>query len=717
MPVDLFAQSGTQPDDNTPAPGGQDLLSGGPRDLFQDANLQPEADGPPAPAPKPEGFVDNVAEDMRQRGSRLADIQAATKSGQQGPLSGIWQGVTNEFGAANDVVGQGIKSLASTAFHALPDSTQQSAENALDSIAASPEGKTVKNMAQDYQNNLNTFNQQNPEMGRNLQGVREVGAFAMPGGTGDVLKGAYEAAPAVAQVGLGLTKAVPAVAGKAIQGAGEIARDALGMEPKEVVPTADEMRATSQQTYADAHAKGANFTPDFTNNIINTAKNVLPKSAFGKIANADSISSKFADELSQFKGQSMTLEDAEALDQNLSDHIESTYDPKRGGYTAEGRQLIKLQGSLRDMVENADPKHVGGGTDGLAAYRTAVKQWAASRRMSDVENIINQAQYADQPGKAIMSGFAKILKNPAKLKGYTDDEIALMQKAAKGGIGQDTLRILGSRLLPIAAIGSGGGLGADAVAQASSIAARGASQALQVKKANDVAREIAKRMKPIAPVQQAPVVPKPLALPAPYKAPPTYGSPSPSWYYKAPVPNAITPAPAQPGLLPSPGTQYMAPNIPVRSPTVYGQPNADWLNETQRPYSPAAPARTGLLSAPTPDTMVNPRGVARPMTDTERLASDAARERASNLGLTPDVRAAQKSSQVTNAYDALQKGRDAMKEQHYAYMLKQNQMSVKDMMKYSKERAQNVADILGNSPETSNLGKALEDAIKKKYKD
>jgi len=439
------------------------------RPSLDDIFMQPTTPAAqPVPQPeiqKPTGF--NA--DMQQRGADLANIVQNPDNQAMG--SRILQALGGAAGTAGDAGAAALGTLAKGAYNIMPEAGQQRIDSDIQRFS-----QAVAPAMQQYQQNQDAYNQANPEAGRNFQAVRELGNI-LPLGYAPVRK----AAAAATEEGVNAL-------GSAAKGIGQLAAK------KSPIPTADEIRAISAQSYRTAENLGGNLKPEFTNKLIDQAQAVIPKDPFGKIGRGTTISDKFAEELTQFRDKPMTLSNAEALDKNLTDKIANTFDVTKGGYNAEGRELIELQSKFRDMIENPDNSLIDGGREGFDSYRKATKEWAASRRMDDVENIFLRAEMTDNPATSIKTGFRTLAMNPKRMRGYTPAEAKLIQQAAKSGITADLFRTAGSRLFPIIAGATGGGLGGTAAAAAGSAASRGIAASMQAKRGQRVAREISKRV-------------------------------------------------------------------------------------------------------------------------------------------------------------------------------------------------------------------------------
>lgn len=282
------------------------------------------------------------------------------------------------------------------------------------------------------------------------------------------------------------------------------------------IPSSEEMRAGASAIYKDAAQRGGLLPPETTNKILDIFKGEEPKTATEAIAAKSDPVKQFYEEYKSVTDKPLTLDDVQTLDEALGDKIDSEY--TLGRISKAGLKLQKAQNSFRDMIDNLQENSISGGKEGFNALKDARKAWSASRKMSDVERIINRAQGMDQPANAIRSGMNSLLNNPSRLKGFTKEEISAIRQASKTGVVGGLLRIFGSRLVPIgtgvAGFVGGAGLGgipATIATAALSKLARTGALSLQEKRTNALKKTIAnpytqiqsKRSKLVAPEVKA----------------------------------------------------------------------------------------------------------------------------------------------------------------------------------------------------------------------
>lgn len=306
-------------------------------------------------------------------------------------------------------------------------------------------------------------------------GAATAGAFGAGTADGDLAergKEALKAAP-IGAVGGAIAPAVTSFFGR-----------------KQVVPNSEELRKQASRLFETARQKGGVLTSKFTDDFLDEVNKLKPQTEIGRLVGGEDEFSKVVDNLSNIRGEKITLEAAQELDEVIGDAIDSFVTPQ-GKVTKQGKKLIDVQSTLRNMIDDAGEELIEGGKEGFETLKEAKKVWATSRKLADVERIIQRAELMDNPAQGIKSGFRTLLNNPKRLRGFSKAEQEAIKNAAESGVVTDLLRTAGSRLVPIIAGTTSGGLGTTATATAASLASRGAATRVQLGKAKTLADLIA----------------------------------------------------------------------------------------------------------------------------------------------------------------------------------------------------------------------------------
>lgn len=281
-----------------------------------------------------------------------------------------------------------------------------------------------------------------------------------------------------------------ATVGALIGGAIPAAGAAVGKLRGTPAASSEEIRNLSRQAYQSAAQKGGVLTPIVTDRFVADVNKLNPQTAAGKMLSGESPFTKLTEKITQLKGQHLTLDAAQEIDEFLGDTVDEFTDSLTGKVTKQGKKILDIQDAFRRNIESASAAEVQGGKAGFESLKEARSLWSKSAKLRDIEKIITRADMMDNPATGIKTGF-RTLYNSGRINGYSDAEKKLIKKAAETGIISDTLRTFGSRLIPAITAASGGGLGGTVASQAASMASRNAASRLQVGRAAKVASKIA----------------------------------------------------------------------------------------------------------------------------------------------------------------------------------------------------------------------------------
>lgn len=250
------------------------------------------------------------------------------------------------------------------------------------------------------------------------------------------------------------------------------------------------LRREATRAYKLAEEKGGALSGKFLDDYIERIKGLGAKTKLGEAIAGPNLADDLIERIAPFKGQKLTLEAAkdadEAFTQLINKHVDVT-----GRLTSEGHKLYEMQTVFRSKLEHAGAKYIEGSDEGFAAWKAGKTLWAQSRRMEDVENIIARANMTDNPASALRSGFRSLATNKKRLRGFSEAEKNAIKKAASTGLPTDILKVLGSRLNPIAFMATGGA-DAGALSYVTSALSREGATQLQMRRAANVIAVISK---------------------------------------------------------------------------------------------------------------------------------------------------------------------------------------------------------------------------------
>lgn len=271
----------------------------------------------------------------------------------------------------------------------------------------------------------------------------------------------------------------------------------------EIPISADDIKIAATNAYKTAETQGGVFNKQFSKKLVGVFDDSKPKPIAGEVLTSqDKILFNTLDEYTPLKGKSLTLEDIQRIDETLGDKIDSLLD--NGRVTKPAKKIMDAQQKLRDLVDSVQAKDLVGGKAGVDALKDARPLWSAQAKMRDLEKIVTRAELMDNPATGIKTGFRNLYLNDKKMRGYPDEIKTLIKKAAETGVVGDLLGIAGSRLNPIIG-GAVGGVKGSIVANATSMAARGAKSKLQIDKAQKVSDAVANQVRPLVDKYKSPL--------------------------------------------------------------------------------------------------------------------------------------------------------------------------------------------------------------------
>ena len=221
----------------------------------------------------------------------------------------------------------------------------------------------------------------------------------------------------------------------------------------EAPKTAAEAKSIASAYYNKAEQDGGTLTPAFANKFIDAAKRLAPQSDAGMAVSGETPITALSARLEALRDKPISLQAAQEIDESLGGLIDKEFGVK--GLSKDGKALLDLQSDFRDMIRNAGPDDVSGGTSGFDSLVQGRKAWSQAMKMDDLERIQQRAEGTDNPATGIKSGIRTLLNNRSRVRGYSDDEIAALKQAQERGVLGSAMHVFGSRLIPqAAAVGS-----------------------------------------------------------------------------------------------------------------------------------------------------------------------------------------------------------------------------------------------------------------------
>lgn len=226
---------------------------------------------------------------------------------------------------------------------------------------------------------------------------------------------------------------------------------------------------------------------------------------------------------------------------------------------SDARNAGKIVDALDDYVDNLkDSDLVSGNVKDAAALKEARALYTRKRKADDIERLIKRAEYSPSGFEnGLRIEFRSLAKNDRRFNRYNTEEKAAINKVAKGGAVENTLRLLGKAaptgivsggLSSGAGFAFGGPVGALAV-PAVGIAGRLGAKALTARNATRAAETMRR-----GPYQEPP----PLQMPQPMQA---AGELMPREPLALPAPNIISGQRSAPGSMYAREQMGMTPDV------------------------------------------------------------------------------------------------------------------------------------------------------------
>lgn len=420
---------------------------------------------------KKKSFAQDVGSSFKKRQDMVTTIRDAYTSGEQSlpetALQMVGKGVA---GLVNDVAGS---TLAYGASAVTPDFIEEPIKQGIGNAVSYISDSAAGDVLRDYAGSYGDFEKNNPRLSRNIDSVVNIGSIA---------------APFVPVKGTSVAGSVVDAAGDTIEAGAKQATRAVqaGAErlavPRQVMPNSEQLAAIGSKVFNVTRASGETFAPaSVANKFVLAIDNAKPKK-IGGVVETD-LSQSLESGLGKYRdifNKPLGIDEVDIIDKDIGNLKDQAYSAGKNQLASE---YASIQNALRQSVADSPAGQA------LAQGRDMFRR---KYQMEDVERIFRNAEGRPNEAAIIQTGYRN-LANQARKKGsgYTKEQIALMDKAAKGGFSIDALKLLSSKLIPVVAGASGNVAGAG-VAYMGNLAAGAGATALQTAKANKLAKSITK---------------------------------------------------------------------------------------------------------------------------------------------------------------------------------------------------------------------------------
>lgn len=413
----------------------------------------------------PEGFVvTSVQEDpnlLQRLGGipmqQYRDVRSSIDRSGRGEITDVEtalkaaSSISVPFEMAGELLGSGAGYVGRGLQEAFPETTGRIVE----SVKQDPVFKAVERGAESIGEGLASFQEKYPRLYESI---------------GDITRTALSG-PAAKISSTGIPgQAVSAVGRGAVAGAtspfivaGSIKKRLL---PEKVIKrmSADELRDKAGEAFDLADEMGANLNPKFIKKFVKSAKSLGTQERAAKIVMGEDEFEKALTRIQalakdpQVSRRGLSFRAVKEIDEGWGKKAAEHLDQK-GRYTATGRQYLALQDALRDTVRSATAADALN-TKGFRVLELARDLWKRSIHLSDIETILDNAQFSQRPDRALQSGFAALAKNKKRMNMYSPKQQMAIRSAARTGNLNDIYETFGSRLLPYIGGAASGPVGA-----------------------------------------------------------------------------------------------------------------------------------------------------------------------------------------------------------------------------------------------------------------
>ena len=198
----------------------------------------------------------------------------------------------------------------------------------------------------------------------------------------------------------------------------------LGGTPK--VPSTQQLRQKATDSYTAAKDAGVVFSPGATQRLTADIGQSLDDAGFSPRTDRRALA-----EIGELTNSPLPLsfQDLDRFRSKISKRYGASGDPDTRRFARE------FNDAVTDFVASASPADITQGNISAAqiALNNAKQLWASSAKSKQVEELIRRAEYHPDGAMAgLRQEFSSLMKNPKTERRFTKDELAMLDKVAKG---------------------------------------------------------------------------------------------------------------------------------------------------------------------------------------------------------------------------------------------------------------------------------------------
>lgn len=381
-------------------------------------------------------FLQRVGEDWKRRYSNVQEKKTEFKKGKTSPFIVGSKAVGQSAGFIQDIVGEGMVS----AFRSLPDFIEEPIRETGAEILNSAVGRTGIKAAQAGGDVWKGFKAKNPDAASLVEDAGNmVGLYYM--------FSPKQAAQTTAKVGEKtgdvLIKSAK-VAGKpvkpAIIGTKQVLKGMAARTPEQIDDAARVLKQQASDLFNQSREFGSALNRNRAINISNRLDSAV-KSAGRTNAKIHGDTLSVLKDFKNFTKQGdVHIEDLHQFRQLLNQVIDKNTDAIKG-LNPDAYRALRAKQALDESIRSIKPIDVvGGNAEAANLLMKAIDQSARFNKFDDISYIIKKAE--GDPNK-IQAAFKRFINRPKNLKGFTDQEVAIMKSIANPGKADAILKGLG----------------------------------------------------------------------------------------------------------------------------------------------------------------------------------------------------------------------------------------------------------------------------------
>lgn len=201
------------------------------------------------------------------------------------------------------------------------------------------------------------------------------------------------------------------------------------------IPKTEELTAASREAYKAGKESGVMVAPEAYSKTLDGLQKMTKEEGLNPKLHPKSTA--VMEELEKSAGKPLTLQEAETL-RKIALDAEDDLNPVTRQPTPDARLASKIVDQLDDSIE------------ALSVNNEARALWARSRRSQMIDQMIHRAEiragaHYTQAGMehALRQEFKQLALNPRRMRGLTKEQRVAVEKVAKGGPLENSLRALG----------------------------------------------------------------------------------------------------------------------------------------------------------------------------------------------------------------------------------------------------------------------------------